>query len=170
MATATQKEVATYYAKGRNTRLVRRPEVIITTPTGQQLKQQDPLRYEFEPDGWLTVEEGQDLLPTGPRGEDEDAITWLERHRLFNIKFWREGQEPDRPQPVEEDVLQWINESAVALDDEHIAKLLQQERDTHDRPVVVKSAERAIATVIDAKRQIKEMEAEEKKAAKGDGS
>jgi hypothetical protein len=156
-ATAVKKQkkivVHEYYARGREETLVRRPQVDQQTPLGRQIRLQDAVRYSFAPDGRLSVAEGQDMLADGPLDPEtmeptmQDAVAWLESHSLRNVRFWEEGKEPDRPLPTEEDFLEAVTAATAGLQVEPLQELLEAERGSHARPVLLKAAERAVDQV-----------------------
>jgi hypothetical protein len=155
MSTAVETEIKTheFYARGRHEKLVRQPAAEMHTALGAKVPVQASVFYDFAPDGHLTVREGQDLLPDGPidpaTGERsmQDAVAWLSSHPLLNTRFWHDGHEPDRPLPTEDDFLAIVTDAAAALQREPIVVALEQERASHNRPVLVKTAERALARV-----------------------
>lgn len=150
---AKQIVVHEYYSRGREEMLVRRPQVDQTTPLGKQIRLQDAVRYSFAPDGRLSVAEGQDMLADGPLDPEtmelttQDAVAWLEAHPQRNVRFWEEGKEPDRPLPTEEDFLAEVTAATAGLQVEPLQELLEAERASHARPVLLKAAERAIDQV-----------------------
>lgn len=155
MSTAVESKIETheFYARGRNERLVRQPLLHVETALGRKIKQQDRIDYDFAPDGRLTVRDGQDLLPDGPidpeTGEPtmQDALAWLTSHPLCNTRFWREGHEPGRLLPTEEDFLAICTEAVADLKAEPIMVALEQERATHNRKLLVQTAERSLAAI-----------------------
>lgn len=164
-ATAEQVKVHSFYSRGRLEKLIRQPLLMAETLTGRQVKQQDRVAYDFAPNGRLEVREGQDRLADGPldleTGEFavQDALTWLTSgykhadgsygpHPGLNVRFWHEGHEPDRPLPTEDDFLELLTGHAIALEAAPIEVLLATERETHNRTVLVKAAERALAQVV----------------------
>lgn len=152
MATATEVKTHTFYSRGRNERLVRQPLVRTLTAIGTQSTVQTGVRYEFAPDGWLTVREGQDMLPDGPIDENgqhtmQDAVAWLTSHPLFNTRFWKEGEEPDRLRPTENEFFDVVTKAAAELDPAPIVVALQRERDSHNRKVLVQAGERALEQI-----------------------
>jgi hypothetical protein len=147
---AAQEGTAVYYSKSSNLRLVRRPIIITETQMGTRQVAQQPLRYEFGPNGHLVVREGQDVLPDGPGGEMQDAIAWLASHPSLNEWFWRDGHEPDRALPTERDFLSTVQRALVARDVEQLKTLLVQEQGTHNRRVLMDAAISAIETLRDA--------------------
>ena len=163
MATATNTRTYTFYSRGRMERLVRQPLHREVTSLGTQREVQSGVRYEFGPDGWLTVTEGQDMLADGPldpatrKPTAQDAYAWLRSHELLNTRFWEEGNEPDRLQPTEEDFLDALNLNTASMQPELIREQLQQERATHNRKLLVNSAERALERIA----QVEEFAAQE---------
>ncbi len=152
-ATAEKIATHTFYSRGRMEKLVRQPQLDQETALGRRIRLQDAVRYDFAPDGRLTVREGQDPLADGPldpaTGEPtvQDAIAWLTAHDLFNTRFWWEGHEPDRLLPTEEDFVQTLTDASVQLRTEPISELLAEEQATHNRPQLVKMAQRALETI-----------------------
>ncbi len=152
-ATAEQTTTHSFYSRGRNELLIRRPLQFIETATGPRLKTQDRVVYDFSPDGRLDVREGQDRLADGPRDPEtgepsvQDAIAYLEAHPLLNSRFWHEGYEPGRLLPTEDDFLEDVTAAVAALSVERIEALQEQEEASHNRSLLVKACTRAIKQV-----------------------
>lgn len=162
MPTAEQTKTYEFYSRSRNQRLVRRPTVFTESAVGTRILAQSGVRYEFQ-DGRLTIREGQDRIADGPIGEDgqptvQDAYAWLTRgflhtdgsygpHPLLNVTLWEDGNEPDRPRPTDDEFLEVVNDALAALDPEPLVALLERERATHNRPVLLRAAERAVTTI-----------------------
>lgn len=153
MSTAVEIKTHKFYAKGRKEKLIRQPAAETYTALGAKVPVQESVSYDFAPEGWLEVREGQDMLPDGPVDPEtgqrtkQDAVAWLSAHPLLNTRFWHEGHEPDRPLPTEDDFLAIVTDAAAALEREPIVVALEQERATHGRPMLVKAAERALLRV-----------------------
>jgi hypothetical protein len=155
---AQEQGVAVYYSKSTNLRLVRRPKLERINSISQIEVAQEPLRYLFAPEGTIVVYEGQDILPDGPGGAMQDAVAWLDNHKNLNTLFWREGAEPDRALPTEQDFLAQVNQALVARDVETIKALLAAEDATHQRKVLVDSAVSALTALRDAGEDISDPE------------
>lgn len=154
MAPATQIKTYSFYSRGREERLIRQGEIKAPVgPLGTLQHLRDAVRYEFGPDGRLIVEEGQDILADGPRDPvtrqptEQDALAWLRSHTQLNIRFWEEGAEPDRLLPTEEDFLEVVTEATITLNREVLLGLIAQERDSHGRPMLLKTAANALEQV-----------------------
>jgi hypothetical protein len=160
--TPSVPKVCTFYSRHGNLRLPRVKQhdrlgplgdryahIFFTDENGREITRKV---YEFER-GQLTLTEGQDTYPDGPNGEMQDAVTWLRRHPEYNSRFHEEGREPGRPQPSDEDFLAAVTEAALNLDDEQITALLRQERATHQRPTLLKTADDARRRVLALKEQ-----------------
>lgn len=161
-ATATEIQTHSFYSRGRNERLVRQPQVMTETPLGRQIKLQDAVRYDFAPDGRLEIREGRDPIADGPldpaTGEPtvQDALAWLTAHPLINTRFWHEGHEPDRLLPTEDDFMAILTDASAALESEPVQVALELERATHNRPLLVKSAERTLTTILATQAHMRE--------------
>ena len=155
MATATKKtaanpKTATFHSRHGAFRIVRVPEFVGINSWGQQVKHQPfeglPVTravYEFEK-GTLEVIEGDKnwhVLPDGPGGEMQDTIEYLRRHEEFNKRFHESGNEPDRPLPTESDFNRLLRKNLLNLDLDATVAMLQTERETHNRPELVKAAD-----------------------------
>lgn len=100
-----------FESKHRNLRLVRRAQIDQPTPTGAWRVVSPSLTYSFAPDGFIEVEQGQDILDDGAPIRDpdtnavigfdkQDALEWLRSHPDYNSQgfggFTEVGREPDR--------------------------------------------------------------------------
>jgi hypothetical protein len=150
-----QVKEATFVARKKNLRLIRRAEDYAELVSGRRVKTQEPVRYEFAPTGTITLRAGQDVMDDGPLDDDfkptsQDAITWLRAHPLYNVEVSELGNEIDRPQPTEDEFLADLTDAAISLDGEAVAALLEKERATHNRPMLVDAAERAATKIGEA--------------------
>lgn len=166
MPTETQVKTHSFYSRGRNERLVRRAQGDpITTPAGVPIQQPPPVRYEFAPAGRLDVREGQDKLQDGPwdpeTGEPgwQDAVAWLTSHPLLNVRFWHEGHEPDRPLPTEADFMAVIMGAAADLDAERVQEALEQESASHNRPLLIATAQGTLERIQRTREEIEAAQA-----------
>jgi hypothetical protein len=166
MPTETQVKTHSFYSRGRNERLVRRAQGDpITTPSGVPIQQAPPVRYEFAPAGRLDIAEGQDKLQDGPydpeTGEPgwQDAVEWLTSHPLLNVRFWHEGHEPDRPLPTEADFMEVITGAAADLDPERVQEALDQESASHNRPLLIATAQGALERILRTRAEIEAAQA-----------
>lgn len=152
MSTAVEIKTYSFYSRGRAEKLIRQPTIQTFTALGAKVQAQGTVAYDFAPEGRLEIREGQDMLPDGPPDENgqptvQDAVAWLFAHPLLNTRFWCEGHEPGRPLPTEDDFLAIVTDAAAALEREPIVVALEEERASHNRPMLVKAAERALARV-----------------------
>lgn len=104
---------------------------------------QDPVRYEFAPEGRITVAAGQDVLQDGPldpaTGQPgwQDALSWLRAHSELNTQFWEEGAEPGKPRPTDKEFHKLLKARSAEQDVEGVRALLAQERGTHKREALI---------------------------------
>lgn len=179
MATATkQQERAeavtpktwTFRSKHGSFCIVREPLIRSVEATGIQrtINQESAIRCKFHQgvlvvteDLTVTPAEGivpNRVMPDGPMGEPQDMVSWLRSQRDFNLRYHEEGNEPDRPLPTDDQFLEMVNDAAFALDEERITELLAQERETHNRSVLVKAADDQRKRVIRMKQLAAETE------------
>lgn len=173
MATDTQVKTIDFYSRGDNELVYRRSPVSAFTPQGAQYTVADGVSYSFAPDGKLSLEAGQDLLPDGPVDPEtreptlRDAAAFLRAHRQFNIRFWEEGREPDRPLPTEKDFYAVVTRATAVLDPEPIEAALMQERETHNRTVLLEAAEGALDTIRETRQALEREREAQQRAAQG---
>lgn len=152
-----------FYARGQNIKLVRRGTLYRYSAGGQRQVAQKPIIVEFGPlarivvrpgdvvgvdsDGWLADDAvlGERGLPTGLL--KRDMVTALRSHHALNDLFFEEGREPGRPLPTEADFLESITAAVADLDTEKLQELLEQEQGSHNRGLLVTTAERALERV-----------------------
>lgn len=91
-------------------------------------------------DGWLAADAEQDV--------ERDIVEALRAHRLFNRDFHEVGKEPGRLVPYEEDFLGDLHSAVAELDVDAIEALIAAEKDGHNRPLLVKSAQKALETAV----------------------
>lgn len=87
-------------------------------------------RYNHTPG--VRAEFGMDFLF---ETEDPAMIEALRKSRNFNLMFFEEGREPDRPLPSAADQLSAITRAAVHGDVEAIAEVLRVENEPEDREI-----------------------------------
>lgn len=153
-----QVKAATFVARKRNLTLVRQPMIQTPLLDGRLITSQEGVRYKFgegTPPGQIVKRAGEDMMADGPLDENfnptqQDAIQWLRSHRLYNSEFSEVGNEIDRPQPTEEEFMGELTDAAMALDLETVDRLLERERATHNRSLLVQAAERAQGKLAEA--------------------
>lgn len=154
-------------------RLVRKPRITAYTETGAR-REIDPGRtYEWN-QGVLKVRPGRDkmvdnetaLAPGEDPDKERDVVEFLMAHPAFNRDFYREGYEPNRKLPREEDVLADMSKLLAVHDVEGLEALLNAETTTHGRPLLTG----AIRGAIGAARELREQAmAQEAVPVAGDG-
>lgn len=87
-------------------------------------------------DGWLHQDAEQDV--------ERDVVEALRAHRRFNKEFWEVGKEPGRAKPYDEDVLEWMSAAVADLDVERLEQLLSDERNGHNRALLVRALSSAL--------------------------
>jgi hypothetical protein len=146
-AKAEQAQAEVFYSTSRGLRLIRQGQNTGTNAVGQTLDLTPPggrVIYDFSPNGSLTVHEGQDVLPDGSRGEEQDAITWLTNHPRFNRRFFWQGHEPGMPQPTERVYMELVRAGVIGRDIDGLLELRKREEDTHGRPMLLAAVDNAI--------------------------
>jgi hypothetical protein len=85
-------------------------------------------------------------------GDEERGIR---PHELLNRHdgFYVEGDAPGELKPTVDEQIQAITRAAVALDAEAIGNILLDERETHNREVVITSAEAALTQIAETEAQ-----------------
>jgi hypothetical protein len=179
---ATDTKPVLFYAKGANQRLVRKHGQVKQNPyTGNFYDDPDNMSVvvEFAPDGRVEVEPGVDIMvdskgwladeqelvrrgvPTGYR--ERDLVSALRAHRGLNVDFYEKGNEPNAPQPTPEAFHGMLTKFTLNVDVDNIRGLLEQEKATHKRPMLVAAGEAALeqvqAALADAERQQADAEA-----------
>jgi hypothetical protein len=162
---ATDDRPVVFYAKGTHHRLVRQHGITRPSPDGAGFfEAQESVVVEFAPLGRIEVEPGEQIMrdnkgwladrqELGRRGLPDDKlakrdlVTALRSHRGYNVDFFEEGAEPGRPQPTEERFMEMVTEFTLAWDAENLKGLIDTEIATHNRPVLVKSAQGALTRV-----------------------
>jgi DNA-binding transcriptional MerR regulator len=141
-----------FYSRSRHLRLIRKPMVTEQLAGGGQRVIQEGIVYDFAPDGFITVQGGADvredvkgwLAPGSEFLLERDVVEALRAHRLYNSLFYEEGNEPDLPLPRETDYLKAINRATLAVAPDVIKELIEQEENTHQRPVLLEVARDAL--------------------------
>lgn len=161
---AEDDRVVAFYAKGTHQRLVRRHgQTRLNAMTGVHYEDPDfpSVVVEFAPSGRIELEPGEGIGKAAPgtyadkqecarRGVDpsrevpRDTISWLRAHRGYNVDFYEEGNEPDRPQPTEEKFFELLTGFTLEFDVENLRGLVETEKATHNRPNLVKAAQAAL--------------------------
>lgn len=168
-ATTAQEPVArTFVARGRSERLVRKPILQKPDGFGGWVTYDTGRRFDFDPDGRIVAYDGRDIrsddhpaqlvsdaelaergLPL--QGQPRDEVQWLRGHPGFGIRFWEEGNEPDRPRPLEEDFMAACGAAATDLDEERLEELIETEQATHGRAHLIRGAEAILGQVRETK-------------------
>lgn len=144
-----------FYSRYREHTVVRRPKVEAHLATGLTQLVSPGRKYHFRDVGGigvLVVTKGQDVMEDGldwladdqEQGIARDLCDALKAHRYYNQDFWLEGEEPDRLLPTDEDFLGQIAAATVDLDVDKLGELLQQEKESHQRPLLLRTAMEAL--------------------------
>lgn len=139
-----------FLSRGRNQRLVREARNIVPNQLGQQVIVADGKAYNFGPNGTLLLEPGQDVMATGPHGEEEDALTWIRRHPQLNTRFWEEGRAPGKPLPSDEQMLERIMRAGMDLQPHRLARLIELEEQSYGRAMLINVARATLGQVLRA--------------------
>ena len=141
---------------------------------GQLIRDIPGVVYRFN-NHILRVRPGRDVMvETKPNwlaeGEDpdkeRDVVEALKAHRDFNSEFWVDGEEPNKPRPFEKDVLAALAKASAALDVDELRAMLDAERSSHNRPLLVGALSSAVESVSRAQA---ELLAQEQEPVSGDG-
>lgn len=80
---------------------------------------------------------------------DSEEIEFLRDHKLFNSRFYEEGNAPDEPKPTVKEQLSAVARAIAASDPDAIQAVLDEERATHDRDVVTSAAQEGLVALAD---------------------
>lgn len=139
---AVAQRVYEFRSKGMDYRLVRRSKVVTPNGFGHLQTTQTPVRYEFK-DGLLRVTEGQDVLPDGPNGAEQDALGFLRSHPRLNVRFWEVGVR----MPPESEFYEAAAAAGIQYDEQRLRELIDDERNSYGRQHLIDFAERTLETV-----------------------
>lgn len=136
MATKTQKSVA-FYSYAPNQQVVIRagvPEA--RDPNGAVVRQEVTAIYADFKDNRLET-------------DDQTIIKGLRDHDDFNSLrgWWEEGAAPDEPKPTKTQQHKDIVKAATKGDIVALRDLITAERETHNRPEIIQTAEEAISNI-----------------------
>lgn len=95
----------------------------------------------------VRVEFGEGSNPNIYTTSDPEIIDWLREHPQFQVKergFWELGNAPDEPQPTMNSQIEEIGRAAGARDIEALNKVIEVEKDTHNREPVFAAAKGAL--------------------------
>lgn len=140
----------TFISKGKFHTVIRRGEHKRVHPETGEVQYVSGLRYEFEPDGVLTVYPGEDVAMDGPVDPETgyrtevDKAAWLRSHNGFNQNYWEIGNEPDAMRPSVEEMLREITQAAVLVDLDRLKELRRSEDETHQRQTVIGAIDDAL--------------------------
>ena len=144
-----QGKTVRYYSVSPHYQLIRLRADERITPAGkvyvanQSAYEQAIVQFN---DGWLEVREGEQVLPSGPPGEDgepqlEDVVTFLERQPTFGNLFHR--QEEVKP-PVDQGQMDAITEAILNADVEALRAIHAAEADSYERPEILGPVAKAL--------------------------
>lgn len=135
MAKKKQNETVTFIAKCHNLRLTLRPAYgAIRAPNGNVITPADAGEHvQFESHEFKT--------------DDPKVVEALRDYEGYNLYFWEDGKAPNEPQPRTKDQLEAIIKAQAVLDADAINAVLKVERETHNRPLVIDTAEAALDAI-----------------------
>jgi hypothetical protein len=129
-ATETATKPVSYTAKCVNQRLTIEPAYVRRDPlTGLPVDTFDGTHAQFEEHKFTT--------------SDPAMIAALDNHRLLNLSFWRDDAPPDEPKPTTKSQLHAITKALVAGNRDALAAVVAEERETHNRALVLEQADQA---------------------------
>lgn len=159
-----------FMARRQSLRLIRIPRGTLINPaTGQREVGAVPGQAVAFHEGVLRVEkDGEVTLEDGSTAPAADILEWLDKHRLNgNVEegFWR--VDPTAP-PVSQDEMRTLMQAALALDEETLRRIAEEEREGWGRSAIIEEAESALGS-IEAMREAERAQAlAEAEAAKAD--
>lgn len=148
---ATQTETVTFIAKSPNQVLTRRParhvdnglggkEVLSESEWMERMRERGE---DFDDTPWKV-----EFINHSFSTDDARLIEWLRNHRNFNANvpggFYEQGAAPDEPQPTMDQQMKQIKAASGKADIDGLKAVLDLERETHNRPVIVQAAEAAL--------------------------
>lgn len=160
MATATKAKAksgktkprkrVTFYSRSPNQRLTFESGDVVRNERGRVIDTIPSKSIEFEDTG---IGHGTYVFdPSDKDREDwersDEFLEWLRDHPKINTgregAFWERGAAPDEPEPKLSAQIDAINDGLFKRDREAVEAVLQSERDTHDREVVIDAGEKAL--------------------------
>lgn len=141
MTTLTDKGTIIFQSNGEHLYLERvaQEERYIPGHPGAQPVPGTGCAYQFE-NGRLEVRPDQDILPTGPLGEEESAVDWLRRHSFFGDRFF----EIQQPVPAPDDDLREVTRLAMQRDEAGLVEMYDREQAGFNRSAVIAAIETAL--------------------------
>jgi hypothetical protein len=144
--TLIKPDTVRYWALSDNFGIHRVEAEEVIQPNGKMVvrnkQQYDRYYIQFRNNQFNAVA-GQDVLPTGPNGEDEDVIAYLERQPSFGVHFHRVDEGAPDAGPVHEQ----ITELSVAGSLEGLVELGRVEQANWRRPEVGHALVRALGAM-----------------------
>lgn len=138
-----------YMCRRSNLRLIRIPRGTLINPaTGQREVGAVPGQAVAFHEGVLRVEkDGEVTLEDGSTAPSADILEWLDKHRLNgNVEegFWR--VDPTAP-PVSQDEMRTLMQAALALDEDTLRRIAEEEREGWGRSAIIEEAESALGSI-----------------------
>jgi hypothetical protein len=168
---AQRPDEVVFFSRYTNMKLVRQNAVEEVLVGGIRRQVNPGKRYRFE-QGTLRVRVGKDVMVDhdgwlardAEEGIERDVVDALRAHRRYNKDFWEVGKEPGRLKPYDEDVLAWMSDAVADLDVDRLTQLLEDEKNTHARPLLVRALGSALEKTRETRVKI-EAAANDQKAA-----
>lgn len=157
---STPEDAVLFMARRSELRLTMKPRYRLRDPVSGQVTGQTAGTFiGFREGVFRCPKEGTcKLVDTIDGGESQidagELIEWLEGHRLYGNQFegfWR--VDPTAP-PPSRDELQRLMDAAIALDEETLQKVIDQERAGWDRQDIITTAEKALERIMQVKEQL----------------
>lgn len=163
MTTATKTKPVEFLTKYSDLRLVRLAEMELHNQAGHRVGKIGPgsphnEKYDIADDGapwaiqfkdsyWSTEmlkEPGEDEVPEERK---QVILDWLRSHPSYGVKFYEQKGSLGEPEPTIAQQLEKISIASVRLDVQALEDVRDEEKATHNREVVVQSAEVALGTI-----------------------
>ena len=76
-----------------------------------------------------------------------EIIDYLRNHERFNLDFWEFGRAPGEAQPTVQDQMTAITSASVERDAVALQELIDSERSTHNRALIIETATNALRSI-----------------------
>lgn len=143
--TKPRRKKITFYSRSPNQRLVFEYGDVLRNERGRITEKIESKSVVFDNSVYVWDPSDTDR-PDWERSDE--LLEWLRDHPKKDTQregaFWERGGAPDEPQPKLFDQLDAITRGAVDQDREAIEAVLDEERSTHNRDVVLEAGEAAL--------------------------
>jgi len=140
LTTLTKKQTHTFISRQPNYQLWIEQPLALRDDAGRKYDQTPFKAVAFENNRYVADEEKAEKVGM----TFDQLVEWIQNHEAMGTEVWDEGAPPSELSPTIKEQSERIFAAVAKFDPDALAKLMQEERATHDRQAVIQVATAAL--------------------------